>query len=312
MFEDKYIELEKLKRKGLIGAVLIVIEILLIFVVLPIVIELIPELADKATDSPLISIICFFAMALIVGITFKILCVPYINFEGKLEDEVKENILKNEMNNAFNSSYREEDKESFKMILDELDVFTSTRYINDYFSIKYQNVRVKYADLDISSRDSEGDTTTHFRGQVLEFNLNNNIDYTLYVTMKEKVLFGNIYMIDSYVHKKNNKVIVPTNNILKEDLVFKSNANPTIIEDTAFQEIINNLINDKEYSLIFNKDKLYVFINNYNDFFEIKVKDKQEELNSEEKIRAQINGLKEEIDKILNYKERLNIKEDSF
>ena len=61
-----------------------------------------------------------------------------------------------------------------------------------------------------------------------------------------------------------------------------------------------------------NKDKLYVFINNYNDFFEIKVKDKQEELNSEEKIRAQINGLKEEIDKILNYKERLNIKEDSF
>ena len=312
MFEDKYIELAKLRRKNRIGAVMIVIEVLLIFVVFPLVIDLIPELADKTTNSPLVSILYFIIMIIIVAIPFKILCLPYLKFEGKLEKEVKDNILKNEMNNAFNSSYREEDQESLKIILDELNIVNYFRYINDYFSIKYQNIRVKYADLDISSKDSDGDTTIHFRGQVFEFNLNNNMDCSLYVTTKEKKLFGNSYMIDSYVYNKNNKEIVPINNILKENIAFKSTGNPTIIEDTSFQEVINNLVNDKNYSLIFNKDKLYVFIDNYNDFFEIKVKDKQEELNSEEKIRNQINALKTEIDKILNYKEKLNIKEDTF
>lgn len=312
MYEDKYIELAKLKRKCIIGGLLAFIEFLVVFTVLPILMSLIVGFGDTMDANPKITIAILIIMAIVMAITIKYLCIPYFKYKSSLKAEVKINMLKNEMNNAFNSSFRIEDINSFNTELNVLNVYNSIRNISDCFSIKYQNVRVKYADLNISTKNSDGDKRIIFNGQVLVFNLNNSIDSNLYVTKRDSGLFGTSYMIDKFIYSINNKEVIPTNNILKEDLAFKSNGNPTIIEDPSFQELMNNLVDDKDYSIIFSEDKLYVFKRSYLNNFEVDVKNQQLELDYQEKMRNEINMLKTELDKILNYKDKLNIKEDTF
>ena len=313
MYEDKYEQLKKLKKKSRLGGVLIAIVFITYFIVIPFALTQMPELEEKISSSTIFTILYFISLFVIVVFLFIKFCSQAFSFESDLEEEIKTNILIKEMNNAFNNSYKEEDIEELEIALNELCSSVGFGDLNDCFSIKYKNTRIKYADLDISSTDNDGHTTTYFEGSVMEFNLNNHVDGALYITMTEKGLFSTTNcLIDNFVFKKDNKIVVPTNNYLKENIAFKSNTTPTIIEDRTFQETINELITDNEHFIIINNNKLYYFIDNDENKFEIKVKDQQEEIKSEEQIREEINKLKIELDTILRYKEKLNIKEESF
>ena len=311
MFQDKYVELEKLKKKNHIGKLLIAIILVLLFVGPAFIPMIAPGLTEyiEGNDLYIMMSILVFVVSIIAIVTN--LCSPYRKLKNEINLVVKDTILKSEMNNTFNNTYKVENSSEFDSKLRSLNIINRQSYINDCFSAKYNNVRFKYADARFY-HSSDDSTVTDFQGPIFEFDLKNQLEGDLYIGSKQKVLFTYYSEIDSLMNKSLYKEIKPENSILNEKIIIKSNANPSIINNSSFQEIINELLSKDRYMLIYKDNKLYVLIFNYKDTFEIEINNSSDEIKAKEQITNDIKFLREELDAIIKYKDVLNIKDEDF
>ena len=312
MFEDKYIELKRLKKNNTIGSIIIILIVLISFtspILIPYYFHNVLNYLEGSTMYIVIAILV--AVVLIITVYIK-LCSPYNRLKSELTIEVKNTILKSEMNNAFNGSYKKEDSEEFLKILEENKIgFSEIIDVNDYFSAKYNDINFQYADVRFYHHSDDSIVTT-FRGPIYVFDTKNTIEGDLYISKKDKLLFSYYSEMDSFIDTRENKDIKPSNNVLDDNISIKSNAHPNIIEDTSFQEIIKEYMINNKYMFIYKGNKLYILNYNYVDAFEIKINTKEDEQKAKEHIVNNINAIKSDLDNIIRYRERLNIKEDTF
>ena len=177
--------------------------------------------------------------------------------------------------------------------------------------VKYNDINFQYADVRFYHH-SDDSTVTTFRGPIYVFDTKNTIEGDLYISKKDKLLFSYYSEMDSFIDTIENKDIKPSNNVLDDNISIKSNAHPNIIEDTSFQEIIKEYMINNKYMFIYKGNKLYILNYNYVDAFEIKINTKEDEQKAKEHIVNNINAIKSDLDNIIRYRERLNIKEDTF
>ena len=303
MNNEKYEELDRLSKKNKIGIFLIIIFILFIFIIPSAIVIIYENISDYYLFPPLI--------ISIIGtiIIYKMFCRPYNDKKRLLYQEVKKNLLQKEINNTFNNTYKEEDIENLLKELQDLYLRSvKNEYYNDYFSAIYNNVKFNYVDFETDGPidDDTNGPSAFFKGSLLTFSIKTSIGGDLYIGKKGMILSD----IDG-AFKTKNKKITPNNNLLNDNIIIKSNDHPSIIENNSFQQALNDLITeDNEYMLVYKNNKLYVFINNRDYAFEFLLDKKEDETVGKERIIEGINVLKTELDKILKYKEELNIKEE--
>ena len=311
MYEDKYIELKRLKKNNTIGILLIIFLLAFIFLAPAILPYFIPNIIDYIENTPYIIISVIIGIFLSITIYMK-LNSPYYKLKNELTFEIKNNYLKTELNNTFNNSYKEENIEELKKELIENNIgYGESIIVNDCFSAKYNNIRFKYLDAEFYHH-SDDSTIITFNGPIYIFETKNSLEGDLYIGHKTKSLFGSHSEIDSIIDKKNNQEDKPTTSVLDTNIMVRSNSKPSIIEDSSFQQIINELMLDNKYMFIYKNNKLYVLNYNYEDLFEIIINNRVDELKAKDHIQNNIKTIQSELENITRYRERLNIKEDTF
>ena len=310
MYEDKFQELDRLKRKNNIGVIIMLVLIILTFVG-PAVIQYIPFFDNLPEDLTLYIVGTIVVGIVLIIITFIKLCSPYNKLSTELTKEIKNNLMKQELNSTFNNTYREENSDTFLGKITELKIVNHLSNMNDCFSADYNNVRFNYGNLELYHY-SDDSTITDFEGPVFEFYLNKELEGDLYIGTKEKIIFGHFSDLEHLLDYPECVEVKPDNSILKEEIILKSNLKPSIINSSSFQEVINEIMNDKQYILIYKNMKLYVLIYNDEDPFEIAIRGRKDEEKAKEQIRNEVNKLRSELDTILRYKDVLNIKDKTF
>ena len=319
MFEDKYIELKRLKKNNKIGTIIIILIVILSFT-WPFIIPYISlnifnyNILNYIEDSSMniaTAILVVVVVALITTIYVK-LCSPYNRLKSELTNEVKNTILNEEMNNFFNSTYKQEDSQELSKILEKNKIgYNETIEVNDCFSATYNNIKFQYGDVRFYHY-SDDDIVITFCGPIYVFDTKNAIEGDLYIGKKEKQLFGYRSVMDSFIDTKENIEIKPSNNVLDDNISIRSKAHPNIIEDSTFLDIIKEFMISDKYTFIYKENKLYVLNYNFEDSFEIEINNKEDEQKAKEHIVNNINAIKSDLDNIIRYRERLNIKEDTF
>ena len=306
MFNDKYNELKRLKEKNTKGTILIyIIFIILGYFIFASTINPNFILLKLSTNTIMvIAITCLIGIFII----YFFCCKPYKKYKEKLNLEIKNHIIQEELSNSFNNTYQKENIEDLKTKLNELNLKYHIS-IDDYFSAEYNHTNFKYADAYIYHR-SDDDIVTDFYGTILIFDNKNIIKDDIYIGKSIKEFFFNSYNFSFFKNHRKHSDIKPTNNILNKTIAIKSNGNQDMIENQSFQQAINNIMSQNEYIIIYKNDKIYILIDNYINLFEININNTQEEEQAKEQIRNEIITLKEELDKILTYKEILNIRKN--
>ena len=202
----------------------------------------------------------------------------------------------------------EQDKILEEMMKMKIGPFPS---LNDCFSATYNRVKFLYADMEIyDPGDSDSGPTIYFKGPLLIFNQREPWNEEIYISTKQKVLFITTSVLDRFTDCRKCNEIKLQNSILNEKIMIKSNGNPSIIENPSFQELINKWMNEKNYTIIYRNNKVFILIDNHNDSFENEINNFEEETKAREKIRNDLKMIQEELDKIIMAKDLLNIQEE--
>ena len=310
MFDDRYIELEKLKKRNTIGVILDIIIFLMGFIC-PLVISATENVISYSNYLGYIDIGFVIICIILFIIITNAFCKPYRDYKDNLTKEIKDLILKQELNNTFNNSYKEEDSELLKNKIQDLGFIIHSSLIDDCFSAKYNDTKFNYGDVKLYYSDNDG-TYIDFNGPVLEFDINHSLEGDIYIATKTNSLFGNNSIFKYVLKPKDCIEVKPTSSLLNENIIIKSNNKPSIIENSSFQQIINEFMNKGNYIFIFKNNKLYVLLYNYKNNFEITIRNKEDEIKAKEIIREHVNLLRNELDSIIRYKDVLNIKTDTF
>lgn len=303
MFEEKYKKLSRLKIKRNFGYFLIII-IFIIMILLPFIKQYSPYIKEMENISPFI----YVGICIVLWILVIILVYPFYKYRGIISSELKEIILKEEMNKIFNNSYKNEDKNKLDLELNQLNIVNIPKNINDCFSIKNNNYRIKYADVQIKVESADS-LSIIFEGAIISFELSKYVDETIYIG-SSKGDFGE-YL--SRITDTTDLIdLKPEESEFREDIIVKGKNKTNYINDSSFQNSINSIILNSKIMIIISKNKMYYLINNLEDNFEIKAKNEKEETILHEKINTKTLKFKNELDEILKYKNELNIKEDNF
>ena len=318
MFDDRYNELKRLKNKHIMGILIILIYAAIIFLI-PLLLVFEPNLIRINISNPTVYTMIFVIISVVLFILlYSKLCAPYNKYLNELNKEIKSYYLNKELTDAFNDTYNAKEETDFYNVLSKLEMGSGkSKEISDYFSAEYNNVSFDYIDLEIYSKDSEGNRSEYFDGHVYIFDLKNQMEGNLYIGTKEKVLLGYMSDLELLLKSKNYQEIKPINNTLKDNILLKSNTNLNIIENSSFQEAINTLIDSENIYedkniLIYDNNKLYFLLYNHKNSFNVYIKNKEDEVKLQERIKEDINEIKTELDNILRFKEVLNIKDNNW
>ena len=240
------------------------------------------------------------------------LCSPYEGMRRKIANIVKNTTLKE----VFNNTYKKEKSKEFKQLLREHKVgYGQKMEVNNGFSATYDNIKFQYADVLFYHNTKYSDEYSTeiertFHGQIYVFDTKYIINGDLYLGKKIKKLFRVKSNMDPFINTKKNIDIEPSNIVLDKNISIKSNAHPSIIEDSTFLEIIKDFILNKKCIFIYHENKLFVLKNSKKDSFKITINKKEDELKAKEHIINDINIIKSDLDSIIKYKDKLNIRED--
>ena len=220
-----------------------------------------------------------------------------------LTDEIKEELVKEELSNIFNNITPEEEQITNEIEQLRIKINNTT---NHSFSAKYNNIKFQYTDLTM-----ENEEVNIYSGGVYIFDTKENWQEDIYIstkTEKNKLYFGSS-LLDKFSDCEKYREIELNNKKNNIIGIIKTSGNPSIIQNTTFIEVVNKLIIEEAYTLIYKNNKLYIFINNGINLYEEKKSTFKEE-KVRERIRIEIAYLKSQLDIILAYKEILNIREE--
>ena len=307
MYEQKYQELNKKKKTKNIGTIILIVVLALIIgasVYVYTNIELINRIENP---SLLVAITIVFYVILFIAIEVKMI-EPYRMYKANTLAEIKYDILGRKLSNAFGSDYRIENPLDFCGELEDIDFARQFPISNDYLVLKYNNIRFKYIDCDIFESSDDG-IRRFFKGEVFVFKLKESISEDLYIGTKEKFILGDISELENLITNPSIKTINPSNSILKENIELKSTNYFNLIDNIEFQETINKLFESGIKFLIYRNNKIYVFRDNKELLFNIKIDKSSKEQEAEILFEQDIEKLKQHLNEILQYKDSLHIGE---
>ncbi len=317
MFDEKYQECERLYKRRKIGIGMNVVAVIIFFISLLVMIlfSYIPNNITKIIYSVenigIYIIIIWVICAFIPAIATIFFLEPYDRYLIKISKEIKEHFFKQELQKNFNT-YQVEDHKKIESDFSELSIrIEYLDRINDCFTAKYNHTEFTYLDAQLvySSRDIYH---VYFEGPVFIIPLKDSIHGELIISKKEKELQKYDTNISDIVEIKKFNKIEPIYKRISDNIEIHSNIVPSMIEDSSFQDALNDLVDNEEYILILKDNQLYVFIYNDKDSFQILVGNKQEEEEALKEIQTEMKTLQGYLDKIISYKEGLNIKNDIF
>ena len=307
MYEQKYQELNKKKKTKNIGTIILIVVLALIIgasVYVYTNIELINRIENP---SLLVAITIVFYVILFIAIEVKMI-EPYRMYKANTLAEIKYDILGRKLSNAFGSDYKIENPLDFCGELEDIDFARQFPISNDYLVLKYNNIRFKYIDCDIFESSDDG-IRRFFKGEVFVFKLKESISEDLYIGTKEKFILGDISELENLITNPSIKTINPSNSILKENIELKSTNYFNLIDNIEFQETINKLFESGIKFLIYRNNKIYVFRDNKELLFNIKIDKSSKEQEAEILFEQDIEKLKQHLNEILQYKDSLHIGE---
>lgn len=307
MYEQKYQELNKKKKTKNIGTIILIVVLALIIGASEYVytnIELINRIENPTL---LVAITIVFYVILFIAIEVKMI-EPYRMYKANTLAEIKYDILGRKLSNAFGSDYRIENPLDFCGELEDIDFARQFPISNDYLVLKYNNIRFKYIDCDIFESSDDG-IRRFFKGEVFVFKLKESISEDLYIGTKEKFILGDISELENLITNPSIKTINPSNSILKENIELKSTNYFNLIDNIEFQETINKLFESGIKFLIYRNNKIYVFRDNKELLFNIKIDKSSKEQEAEILFEQDIEKLKQHLNEILQYKKSLHIEE---
>ena len=307
MYEQKYQELNKKKKTKNIGTIILIVVLALIIgasVYVYTNIELINRIENPTL---LVAITIVFYVILFIAIEVKMI-EPYRMYKANTLAEIKYDILGRKLSNAFGSDYRIENPLDFCGELEDIDFARQFPISNDFLILKYNNIRFKYIDCDIFESSDDG-IRRFFKGEVFVFKLKESISEDLYIGTKEKFILGDISELENLITNPSIKTINPSNSILKENIELKSTNYFNLIDNIEFQETINKLFESGIKFLIYRNNKIYVFRDNKELLFNIKIDKSSKEQEAEILFEQDIEKLKQHLNEILQYKKSLHIEE---
>lgn len=308
MYEEKYKKLKELRKKCIIGVIILLV-VFVIIIGIAVYGTTNIEIINKI-ENPIIptAIMIVFYVVLLIVIAAKFI-EPHRLYRIQLSNEIKNDILGRKISNSFGPDYKIEDPFEFYEELKQINFARHYPVTNNKLALKYNNIRLKYVYCDIYQPDDDG-VRRFFRGDVFVFNLKESISGDLYIGKKEKFILGDISELENLIsYNSNIKEIKPTNSILKDTIEVRSSSYCNLIDNQPFQETLNNIFETEINFLIYRDNKVFVFVNNKEELFNIKIDNSSKEQQAEVLFEQDVEKLKQRLNEVLKYKDSLYIGE---